>query len=719
MERQSASGLPTIKCSSCGVDIDILQLADHICAPSAPSATTATPPAAPTPSKLDRAATFGGASFSKRSDGPPPAGRMRPPPRIDSNAANKPFRPLEPSPMSNYSDPQSGNLLSPMIPKSPFKMNRSVTTPVPRRRIGPPSPSLTSNLDCAFPPFPSKRSATPQSARPQTRDRLEPAQQQRYAEPSPLFAPLSPRIDGGNNVAKRMDSIAPGPFDGRADRRPSTSSAPKTPKEEETVYGHRRTGTQGSTRSFGSFSKQRSSLASTTSRASAYSTRSVGLPAHPKLGANGAAPPPLPSSSERNEGIDAFLDRLQKESMKPSTIRKDSGSEGPSRQDSQAKKTPPSRPRRPSSSDLLSDDMNELQPLVFVPRPTNTFPTRDQSTGSPAETEQQRNAAPRAVQAPPLAPPTFRNDTPLNPLHTPSDSGLSDDSYTSSGFRSVASSRSSPPGSEAGHSREASKLSRSEYIDETVERTASPDSYAKSRAPPLHIEKPRSLEAFPQQNMQTPARQPFSANYVDIPESPMDPAIQLGIAFDRRPKQPGPADPANSNPERTLSKRAPDAMARRQDSRPATKGKCRGCSEPIIGKSVKDSSGRLTGRYHKQCFVCRTCSDPFPTAEFYVFDNSPYCERHYHELNGSICASCNRGIEGQYLETDARRKFHPRCFTCSTCRIVLRDDYYEVGGQKYCDRHAQSAAAPSQNLLGPGGYRPRMEKRRTRLMMMA
>jgi hypothetical protein len=49
----------------------------------------------------------------------------------------------------------------------------------------------------------------------------------------------------------------------------------------------------------------------------------------------------------------------------------------------------------------------------------------------------------------------------------------------------------------------------------------------------------------------------------------------------------------------------------------------------------------------------------------------------------------------------------------------LRDDYYEVGGQKYCDRHAHSAAAPPQNFLGPGGYRPRMEKRRTRLMMMA
>jgi hypothetical protein len=84
-----------------------------------------------------------------------------------------------------------------------------------------------------------------------------------------------------------------------------------------------------------------------------------------------------------------------------------------------------------------------------------------------------------------------------------------------------------------------------------------------------------------------------------------------------------------------------------------------------------------------------------------------------------MCTSCDRGIEGQYLETDARTKFHPRCFTCTTCRVVLRDDYYEFNGQRYCDRHAQSAAAPPRNFLGPGGYQPRMEKRRTRLMMMA
>jgi hypothetical protein len=94
------------------------------------------------------------------------------------------------------------------------------------------------------------------------------------------------------------------------------------------------------------------------------------------------------------------------------------------------------------------------------------------------------------------------------------------------------------------------------------------------------------------------------------------------------------------------------------------KGNCRGCGEIIRGKSVSSADGRLTGRYHKECFVCETCDEPFPTNDFYVIDNHPFCARHYHQLNGSLCQSCDKGIEGEYLETDMKQKFHPFCFTC-------------------------------------------------------
>ena len=642
--------------------------------------------------------------------------------RQSLNNPDIPFRPLDPSPMSsNYSDPRGRSPQPSAPPRSPYALNRSATSPVPPP-VSSPSPNMFSNMDSAFPRFPTNR-GTPRSTRPQERDRLDSSYNQRYAEPSPLFAPLSPRTNGGENVSKRLNSIAPGPFDSR---RPSTASAPKSPSQEP-VYGHRRMETQGSMGSVGSGSKSRTSLASSTSRASAYSNRSAGLPSRTKPGPTTAMPPPpLPAAEEESEGIDAFLGRLQSEVGRPGQLTQDDRAKTyPLRKESQERRGPPPRPRRPSEKDLPPANIAEYKTSDFAPRSSNMFPSHNTSR-TESEADLQRDLAPaRSLQPPPPVKTNYNIDTPSVPLHTPSDSGLSDDSYASYTTRSVASSRSSPPSSEAGHSRNASKVNRSEYLAEgSSQRTASPDSYVESKPLPSQAQGRRPPASYTRPNQSEPIPQILSPGFPSpsAPESPMDPAIQLGESFERRPKeQLAPQDPA-FNLAQSPPRRKPEFEPRQPESRrptPASKGNCRGCSEPIVGKSVKDSSGRLTGRYHRSCFVCRTCGDGFPTAEFYVFENAPYCEHHYHRLNGSLCRSCNRGIEGQYLETDTYEKFHPRCFTCSTCRVPLSADYYEVGGQKFCERHGQRAAAPRQNYLGPGDYRPRnVQKRRTRLMMM-
>lgn len=104
----------------------------------------------------------------------------------------------------------------------------------------------------------------------------------------------------------------------------------------------------------------------------------------------------------------------------------------------------------------------------------------------------------------------------------------------------------------------------------------------------------------------------------------------------------------------------------------AVKSNCRACGKAIQGKGLTSSDGRLTGRFHKACFVCRACREPFATSTFYVWDDLPYCSRHYHALNNSLCRSCDLGIEGPCLETESRERFHLHCFTCTVC---IRSEY--------------------------------------------
>ncbi|RKF80739.1 LIM domain protein [Golovinomyces cichoracearum] len=150
----------------------------------------------------------------------------------------------------------------------------------------------------------------------------------------------------------------------------------------------------------------------------------------------------------------------------------------------------------------------------------------------------------------------------------------------------------------------------------------------------------------------------------------------------------------------------------------AHKSKCKKCGENIYGKSVSSSGGLLTGRYHKECFVCRTCQKPFKTATFYVIDNAPYCEIHYHQLNGSICSNCDKGIEGPYVESEYGQKLHPECLRCSDCKCILRNNYFEINGRVYCEHDAFNRPQhKSSNNLNPN-KNSRMERRKTKLMMI-
>lgn len=219
-------------------------------------------------------------------------------------------------------------------------------------------------------------------------------------------------------------------------------------------------------------------------------------------------------------------------------------------------------------------------------------------------------------------------------------------------------------------------------------------------------------------DMPAPLRPKAPESTLNIPpDSPTDPLFQQG-RLSPIPDLPHQASDSCSSPPATHidvpmnTQQTPEQDASLRNRNKVTipnKGICRGCSQMILAtqKSVSSADGRLTGRYHKECFVCQTCKAAFPTAEFYVHNDFPYCGQHYHELEDSLCASCGKGIEGLYMETAnvsgrGKEKHHPECLRCSTCKIRLDHDYFELSGKVYCERDAFRLAT----LTKPHGNAP-------------
>jgi len=115
--------------------------------------------------------------------------------------------------------------------------------------------------------------------------------------------------------------------------------------------------------------------------------------------------------------------------------------------------------------------------------------------------------------------------------------------------------------------------------------------------------------------------------------------------------------------------------------------KCRRCGLSVEKEAVSASDGKLQGKWHVECFNCHSCYKPFPDKSFYVFNNAPYCKRHYHKLNNSLCRQCDDPIEGPCAQTVEGWRYHPRCFVCINCAIPLTDIYYSFENQQYCETH--------------------------------
>ena len=657
--------------------------------------------------------------------------RANSPHSVDAFLHSELPRPALPSPITA----SSSRSASPVIPtngrRSPYQPpSRSATSPLP---VSVPSRDLSISQDCAFPPFPTSksRSATPTTPSESSFPLPNRYKPQAVVQGEAAQMPLNSRGAAGGNIMRSVNSDvrspssllensrSPGYGHGKTPSMSNSQNHTRPPSSENSKSHFRQPSTSSSV-----YTRNPSISSTSGSARFTFERHQTEVPAVPVV-------PQQPDVNMKDASHTAGTPSHSKEAAFDfGSFGKENRSQTfPKHDNSQRSDEQASFHRRPSEPSVRS---HRPRPSVAAAVMQPLHEIGSTSSFKPSKSIRGRNAAPssnRTMQssiggnyegkddriienAPPVPIPFNSNDGPLgDSYHTPHESVSSDGSY-SSGVK-TGSSRSSPPLNEsplrsAAHPIEDTRIndlftgfhfdvSRRPSFEELSESSEKPSSLdSRTRLP--------EISAFSQ-----PTIPPLST-YHEAPSRTLTP---IHPADDSMSSLAPPPENYRVSPATLAPPSTQDPPARRP--RTANKGNCRGCGELIKGKSVSSADGRLTGHYHKQCLVCKTCQAPFLTADFYVMHNNPYCSRHYHELNGSLCNKCDRGIEGQYLETEVQKKFHPHCFSCQECHRILRDDYFEWNGRTLCEQHA-FRAAQQPSSLGPGRRYP--ERRTTRLMMM-
>jgi len=111
--------------------------------------------------------------------------------------------------------------------------------------------------------------------------------------------------------------------------------------------------------------------------------------------------------------------------------------------------------------------------------------------------------------------------------------------------------------------------------------------------------------------------------------------------------------------------------------------KCAGCSNPLKGAFLN----AMDKGWHKECFVCAACKNPFPDGLYRKHEEQPFCERDFNELFAIRCSNCNKPIGLNFIEA-FDKPFHPECFTCTEGHTIGEgEDFYEKNGRAICAHH--------------------------------
>ncbi|CAO3653651.1 unnamed protein product [Cunninghamella echinulata] len=121
---------------------------------------------------------------------------------------------------------------------------------------------------------------------------------------------------------------------------------------------------------------------------------------------------------------------------------------------------------------------------------------------------------------------------------------------------------------------------------------------------------------------------------------------------------------------------------------------CNYCKQIITDTSIK----ALGKHYHVGHFFCHTCKTPFNEDNpFMIQDGLAYCESDYLKLFGHQCKGCGKYIKGSFIGA-LGGDWHKECFVCTECQQPFPSGVFHVRDDRpYCERHAM--ALPQQKNL--------------------
>ncbi|XP_077429928.1 filamin-binding LIM protein 1 [Vanacampus margaritifer] len=190
--------------------------------------------------------------------------------------------------------------------------------------------------------------------------------------------------------------------------------------------------------------------------------------------------------------------------------------------------------------------------------------------------------------------------------------------------------------------------------------------------------------------------------------TPSPPAAQ-------KPASRPPTSPKPPPPNKEVVKRTPSSGKNankqsngdQEDNASESRGLCGFCRKPVL--FTEPSLTALERFYHKDCFMCRTCSCPLAGKTFYDKGEVPECETCY-ETSLDVCWSCGEKIRVQKTRA-LQRVYHPTCFTCVTCKQPLENFVQADTGELYCNldygrKFAKKCSACQQLIMDSDGTIP-------------